>query len=86
MEKAHTFAVETYQQRLEEDKALEADAARELEDIHLDTASIRQKAEFSFANLRRIEGEIHKLSEEKEQILKEPGSGRVRYPQQTGRH
>ncbi|RHQ24912.1 chromosome segregation protein SMC [Clostridiaceae bacterium AF29-16BH] len=71
MEKAHTFAVETYQQRLEEDKALEADAARELEDIHLDTASIRQKAEFSFANLRRIEGEIHKLSEEKEQILQE---------------
>ena len=71
MEKAHTFAVETYQQRLEEDKALEADAARELEDIHLDTASIRQKAEFSSANLRRIEGEIHKLSEEKEQILQE---------------
>ncbi len=44
MEKAHTYAVETYQKRLDEDRGLEAEAAKELEELHLDTASIKQKA------------------------------------------
>ncbi|MDO4261250.1 MAG: chromosome segregation protein SMC [Eubacteriales bacterium] len=68
MEKAHTCAVETYQQRLEEDREKEAAAVKELEEIHLDTASVRQKAEFSAENLRRVESEIDKLQREREQL------------------
>ena len=68
MEKAHTFAVETYQKRLDEDKEQETAAARELEEIHLDTASIRQKAEFAASNLNRVDGEIRRLKEEERQL------------------
>lgn len=68
MEKAHTFAVETYQQRLEEEKEKEAEASRTLEEYHLDTASILQKAEFAAANLKRIEGELQKLLEESREL------------------
>jgi chromosome segregation protein len=67
-EKAHTFAVETYQQRLEEEKEKEAEAARNLEAYHLDTASLQQKAEFANSNLKRVEGELEKLSAELEEI------------------
>jgi chromosome segregation protein len=67
-EKAHTFAVETYQQRLEEEKEKEAEASRNLEAYHLDTASIQQKAEFANANLKRIESELEKLAAEQEEI------------------
>ena len=70
LEKAHTFAVETYQKRFEEQKLLEAEAVKTLEACHLDTASLQQKAEFTASNLRRIEGEIVKLGHEKEELLK----------------
>jgi len=70
MEKAHTFAVETYQQRLEEEKEKEAEASRNLEEYHLDTASILQKAEFAASNLKRIEGELQKLSEEEKELTR----------------
>lgn len=70
MEKAHTFAVETYQKRLEEEKAKEAEASKVLEEYHLDTASILQKAEFAASNLRRIEGELKKLSDEQKELKK----------------
>ena len=33
MEKDHTYAVETYQKRLDEDPGLEAEAAKELEEL-----------------------------------------------------
>ena len=69
MEKAHTFAVETYQKRLEEEKEKEAEVSRILEEYHLDTASIVQKTEFAAANLKRIEGELQKLLQEKEELL-----------------
>lgn len=69
MEKAHTFAVETYQQRLEEEKEKEAEASRVLEEYHLDTASILQKTEFAASNLKRIEGELQKLVIEREELL-----------------
>ncbi len=64
MEKAHTYAVETYQKRLEEESQKEADASARLEELHLDTASILQKEEFASANLTRIEGELKKLLRE----------------------
>ena len=70
MEKAHTFAVETYQQRLDEERIKEADAQKALEAYHLDTASILQKAEFTASNLRRIEGEIQKLQSEKAELIR----------------
>lgn len=70
MEKAHTFAVETYQQRLEEEQAEEAGARKTLEEHHLDTASISQKAEFAASNLKRVKGEILKLQEEREELLR----------------
>ncbi|MBS6395776.1 MAG: chromosome segregation protein SMC [Clostridiales bacterium] len=73
MEKAHTFAVETYQQRLEEDKAKETEASRTLEEYHLDTASILQKAEFAASNLKRIEGELHRIREEQQELEKNMG-------------
>lgn len=69
MEKAHTFAVETYQQRLEEEKQKEAEASKVLEEYHLDTASILQKTEFAASNLKRIEGELQKLVAEREDLL-----------------
>ena len=68
MEKAHTFAVETYQKRLEEEREREAEAAHTLEEYHLDTASILQKTEFAASNLKRIEGELQKLLQEKEEL------------------
>lgn len=68
MEKAHTCAVETYQQRLEGERAKEADVQKMLETYHLDTASIQQKAEFAASSLKRIEGELQKLSREKEEL------------------
>lgn len=68
MEKAHTCAVETYQQRLEEERAQETEASKNLEEYHLDTASILQKAEFAAANLKRVEGELHKLQEERREL------------------
>ncbi|MCD8248787.1 MAG: chromosome segregation protein SMC, partial [Lachnospiraceae bacterium] len=43
MERAHSCAVEVYQKRLETDREEEAEASRELEALHLDTASILQK-------------------------------------------
>ncbi|MCD8197328.1 MAG: chromosome segregation protein SMC [Lachnospiraceae bacterium] len=64
MEKAHSCAVELYQKRLETDREEEAEASRELEALHLDTASISQKAEFAASNLKRVDGEIAKLKEE----------------------
>ncbi len=68
MEKAHTFAVETYQQRIDEDREQEAQASRALEEYHLDTAALAQKAEFAASNLGRIEGELKKLSDEAEEL------------------
>ncbi len=68
MEKAHTFAVENYQRRLEEERIKEADAQKALEEYHLDTASIFQKAEFTSSNLKRVEGELQKLWKEKEEL------------------
>ena len=68
MEKAHTFAVETYQKRLDEDREQETTAARELEEIHLNTASIRQKAEFTASNLNRVDSELRRLREEERQL------------------
>ena len=68
MEKAHTFAVETYQKRLDEDREQETTAARELEEIHLNTASIRQKAEFTTSNLNRVDSELRRLREEERQL------------------
>lgn len=68
MEKAHTYAVETYQKRLDEDRGLEAEAAKELEELHLDTASIKQKAEFAASNLKRIEGEIARVTQEQAEL------------------
>ncbi len=68
MEKAHTYAVETYQKRLEEESQKEADASARLEELHLDTASILQKEEFASANLTRIEGELEKLLREAREL------------------
>ena len=68
MEKAHTYAVETYQKRLDEDRGLEVEAAKELEELHLDTASIKQKAEFAASNLKRIEGEIARVTQEQAEL------------------
>lgn len=73
LEKAHTFAVETYQQRLEEERARETEAQKLLEEYHLDTASILQKTEFAAAGLKRIGGELQKLLEEKEELTKNQG-------------
>ena len=70
MEKAHTFAVETYQQRLEEEQAEEARVQKDLEAYHLDTASIRQKTEFAAANLQRVLGELGKLRNEGEELTR----------------
>ncbi|OUP19872.1 chromosome segregation protein SMC [Lachnoclostridium sp. An196] len=68
MEKAHTFAVETYQKRLEEEQSREEEASKLVETYHLDTASLLQKAEFNRAGLERIEGELEKLLHEKEEL------------------
>ena len=68
MEKAHTFAVETYRQRLEEEQAEEEEAGKLLEEYHLDTASIRQKAEFAASGLKRIRGELQRLQEESDEL------------------
>lgn len=84
MEKAHTYAVETYQKRLDEDRGLEAEAAKELEELHLDTASIKQKAEFAASNLKRIEGEIARVTQEQAE-LKISGNSQNRYQSQGGR-
>ena len=70
MEKAYTFAAETYQKRLEEERQKEAEASGTLEEYHLDTASILQKTEFAASNLTRIEGELEKLQKEKEELLR----------------
>lgn len=73
MEKAHTFAVETYQQRLEEERSKETEAQKLLEEYHLDTASIVQKAEFTASSLNRISGELQKLLTEKEELIRNQG-------------
>ncbi len=70
LEKAHTCAVETYQRRLEEEREKEAEALKALEEYHLDTASIQQKAEFAASNLSRIEGELKKLLTEKTELVR----------------
>ncbi len=70
MEKAHTYAVETYQKRLEEERQREAEAQKILEEYHLDTASILQKAEFTASNLKRVKAELQKLQTEKEELIK----------------
>lgn len=69
-EKAHTFAVEAYQQRLDEERLKEAEASKNLEEYHLDTASARQKAGFAAANLERVDGELNKLTEEQRELEK----------------
>lgn len=76
LEQAHTVAVETYQKRLEEQKLLEAEAAKSLEEHHLDTAALLQKAEFMASNLKRIEGELTKLLHEREELLKSQGQAK----------
>ena len=68
VEKAHTFAVEAYQKRLEEEREKEEDASKLVEVCHLDTASILQKTEFTASGLRRIQGELEKLLREQEEI------------------
>ena len=73
LEKAHTFAVETYQQRLEEERVRETEAQKLLEEYHLDTASILQKTEFAASGLKRIGGELQKLLEEKDELTKNQG-------------
>ncbi len=70
MEKAHTYAVETYQSRLEEERLKETEAQKRLEEYHLDTASILQKAEFMASSLNRVEGELKKLQNEQEELLR----------------
>ena len=70
MEKAHTCAVETYQSRLEEERLKEAKAQKLLEEYHLDTASIQQKTEFAASSLNRVEGELKKLQNEQEELVR----------------
>lgn len=67
MEKAHTYAVETYQKRLDEDRGLEAEAAKELEELHLDTASTTESRICGIQS-EAIEGEIARVT---------AGTGRV---------
>lgn len=68
-EKAHNFAVETYQARLEEEREKESTVAKVLEDCRLEMVSILQKSEFIHTNLQRVLGELEKAKEEQEELL-----------------
>ena len=59
---------------MEEDKKSREAAAKELENIRLDTAAQKQKVDFVKENIRRVEGELKKLFEERVQLEKETAS------------
>jgi len=69
-ERAHTAAVDIYQQRFEQEKKKEQEISARLESYRLDEASILQKTEFASSNLNRIEREIFRLQQEGEETKK----------------
>lgn len=60
-----------YQEILDVNAAAEAEASAALSDVQLEEAAIRQKLEFASVNLRRIEGEIRRYEEERQEFLNE---------------
>lgn len=50
--------------RMEADKKAREESAHELEEIRLEAANLKQKVDFVMENIRRVEDEIHKLTEE----------------------
>ena len=60
-----------FQQILDENAAKEDAAGKLVSEIQLEEASIRQKAEFVLENIRRINGEIAKYEEERQNVMSE---------------
>ena len=56
--------VEDLTAQMERDRKLREESARELEAIRLEAAGLKQKVDFVMENIRRVEEEIAKLSEE----------------------
>ena len=70
--------VEEMSARLEEAKAVREVSARQLEEIRLEAAALKQKVDFVEENIRRVEQEIRRLERERAQLEAGTGdSGRV---------
>ena len=70
--------VEEMSARLEEAKAVREVSARQLEEIRLEAAALKQKVDFVEENIRRVEQEIRRLERERAQLEAVTGdSGRV---------
>ncbi len=63
-EKANEVSISRYQEELAEYQKKEADGKEEVEELHLQEASFKQKKEFVQENIRRIQEELQRLREE----------------------
>ena len=67
-EKANEMSISKYQQELTECQAKEVDCKEEVEALHLQEVSFKQKREFVMENIRRIEEELKRLKTEEESL------------------
>ena len=67
-EKANEMSISRYQEELLECQEKEAGCKEEVEELHLQDVSLRQKKEFNQENIRRIEEELLHLKEEEETL------------------
>lgn len=68
---------EKFQKVLEEQNSQVEAASRAVSDIQLEEAGIRQKVEFVLENITRIQGEIRKYEEERENVFVEAKNAKV---------
>lgn len=69
-EKANEVSISRYQEELAEYQAKETEAKEEVEALHLQEVSFKQKKEFVLENLQRIREEFERLKEEEENLAK----------------
>ena len=67
-EKANEVSISRYQEELAKYQEKETDCKAEVEELHLQDASFRQKREFVQENIRRIEEELTRLGEEENSL------------------
>lgn len=66
----------SFQSVLDENAGREEAAAKEVSDVQLEEAAIRQKAEFVRENLQRVAGEIRRYEEERETFVSDAKSAK----------
>ncbi len=67
-EKANEMSISRYQEELAEYQQKETDCKEEVEELHLQNATLQQRKEFVLENIHRIEEELQRLKDEEKNL------------------